>query len=122
MTDIDVAISKFLAILLQSILVVVIPVLVVQARSWLQAMGAAAWAQFGVQQQALLRQVSSLAVQAAEQSGLAGLILNEGRAKKDLAMAIVERMLGQYGVTMESDVISSAIEAAVNTTSVSSRA
>jgi len=58
-------------------------------------------------------EAARIAVLAAEQSGLAGLILNEAEVKKRYAIEVAEGYLQQYHIDVDLDVISALIEAAV---------
>lgn len=64
--------------------------------------------------QALLNSVCQAAVQAAEQSGLAGLIQNVGSQKKAYALQMALTYLGQVGVKADPNMVSGVIEAQVN--------
>jgi len=57
----------------------------------------------------LLQKFAVAAVQAAEQSGL----LETGEAKKEYAIALVEKWLLQFGIDVDLDQVDAAIEAAV---------
>lgn len=57
----------------------------------------------------LLQKFAVSAVQAAEQSGL----LETGEAKKEFAIAQVEKWLNQFGIDVDLDQVDAAIEAAV---------
>lgn len=59
----------------------------------------------------ILDKAVELAVLAAEQSGLTGVIENEGKKKKAYAIQFAERYLREHGFEMELDVVSDMIEA-----------
>jgi hypothetical protein len=59
----------------------------------------------------ILDKAVELAVLAAEQSGLAGLIQNEGQKKKEFAVRFAERYLKEHGLKVELDVVADMIEA-----------
>jgi hypothetical protein len=61
--------------------------------------------------QELIEKAVESAVLAAEQSGLAGLIENVGREKKEYALKMVNDYLSQYDVTVPEDLVSGLIEA-----------
>ncbi len=63
------------------------------------------------QRVAVLDRAVELAVLSAEQSGLTGLIRNEGRVKKEYALKFAERYLKEHGIKAELDVVSDMIEA-----------
>lgn len=58
---------------------------------------------------------AKIAVQAAEQSGLAGLIVNAGQEKKRYAIEAMQNLLAARGIHLDVGAIESAIEAAVLT-------
>ena len=62
-----------------------------------------------------IMQVATAAVQAAEQSGLAGLIKNESTIKKQYALQVAQAWLDAKGVKIDLQVIDAAIESAVLT-------
>ncbi len=64
--------------------------------------------------QVLLNSVCQSAVQAAEQSGMTGLIQNIGEQKKAYALQMALTYLGQVGVKADPNVVSGVIEAQVN--------
>jgi len=59
----------------------------------------------------VLDRAVELAVLAAEQSGLTGVILNEGKKKKEFAVDFAERYLKEQGIEVELDVVGDMIEA-----------
>ena len=62
----------------------------------------------------IVREVVKVGVRAAEQSGLIGLILNTAEAKKEYAVAAVQKALQHRGITrIDVDEISDWIEAAI---------
>lgn len=101
--------SKLLSDVLQAVLVLVLPALIGAGVSWLKLKwtvyrdgkgGEWAWA---------LEQAAEIAVRAAEQSKLAGLI----KDKKTYAITIAEKYLGERGLAIDLDVLDAAIEAEV---------
>lgn len=63
--------------------------------------------------QALVDSAVQAAVQAAEQSGLSGLIQNLGPEKKAYALQMAGQYLGQYGIKIEPGLLSGLIESQV---------
>jgi hypothetical protein len=63
--------------------------------------------------QALVNSAVQASVQAAEQSGLSGLIQNVGQQKKDYALQMASQYLGQYGVKLDPNLLSGLIESQV---------
>jgi hypothetical protein len=61
--------------------------------------------------QALIDSAVQSAIQAAEQSGLSGLIRNIGTEKKAYAMQMVARYLKQHNITVDEQLVSGLIEA-----------
>jgi len=70
-------------------------------------------AKLSAQQLAMAKDFAARAVLAAEQSGLAGYIAQEGQAKKEFAVNLVETWLLDNGVSLPVDTIVNLIEAAV---------
>lgn len=91
------------------ILTVCGPILVAFLAAWLKAKYSEAVAGMTNEQRAYFSWAVSVAVQAAEQSGLAGKITD----KKAFAISAVENLLAQRGIKMDLQAIDDAIEAAV---------
>lgn len=103
---------NILSTVLQAVLIVLLPPLAAGAARWLWAQAALLWARvkdYSPSTAELLELAAREAVLAAEQAGAGKLITD----KKDYAMAIAEKYLALYGVTVDLDLVSAAIEAAV---------
>lgn len=107
MSEIEVA-GKFIEVFLGALL----PVVVVFVVRWIKLQGDKLLAQIEAEKPELLyelRAVAAMAVNAAEQANVAGLIVQ----KKEYALSIAEKYLTDRGWHVDLDVISAAIEAAV---------
>ena len=104
--------------LLNTLLVTLLPVLATALVGflvrWINAQTAKIQAQIGETNWRTINSFIELSVMAAEQSGLAGLIKNEGTAKKEFVLKLVQDFLNEKGFE-EIDVkrVDAAIEAAV---------
>jgi len=105
--------SEILSKTIQQILLVISPVLAASATAFLinlaKRVRAEAEQAAGEEWLWLLDEGARIAVRAAEQLGLAGLI----RDKKEYAMNFVRNFLASHGIDVDLDIISAAIEAAV---------
>ncbi len=102
----------FLSIFLQNFMAVALPALASAAFAWLFAKAKKAWLEFKSDQAGsaeILEMVAKMAVQAAEQVGMNEMIED----KKEYAMEVAEKRLAEYGLKIDLDIISAAIEAAV---------
>ena len=61
----------------------------------------------------IINEAVRIAVMAAEQSGLADLIGEQYKGKKEFALDVAEKYLAQYGITLDLDVLANLIEAEV---------
>ena len=104
--------------LLNTLLVTLLPILATALVGflvrWINAQTAKIQVQIGDQNWKMITQFIDLAVLAAEQSGLSGAILNEGKSKKDFALKLVQNFLNEKGLQgIDVNRIDAAIEAAV---------
>jgi hypothetical protein len=102
----------FLSIFLQNFMLIAIPALASAAFAWLFALAKKAWLDFKAKKAGsalVLEEVAKMAVLAAEQAGVSTLIDD----KKEYALDIAEKRLAEYGLKVDLDMISAAIEAAV---------
>jgi hypothetical protein len=97
----------------EQVLLNVAPILAVALLGWLFAQGKLAWARakaYAPDWAEAVESAADLAVKAAEQSKLAGLI----ESKKDYALEIAEQWLKARGVKVDLHLLDAAIEKAVN--------
>lgn len=103
--------------LLNTLLVTLLPVLATALVGflvrWINAQTAKIQGQIGNQNWEMITRFIDLSVLAAEQSGLAGLIANEGKAKKEFVLNLVQKFLNEKGIVVDVNRIDAAIEAAV---------
>jgi hypothetical protein len=103
---------NFLSIFLQYFMAFALPALASAAFAWLFSLAKKAWLDFKAKRAgsaSVLEEVAKLAVLAAEQANIAGMIED----KKEYALDIAEKRLSEYGLKVDLDMISAAIEAAV---------
>jgi hypothetical protein len=101
-----------LSVFAQKFLEAALPVLASLLAAWLVAKIRQAWSQLSAKDPELAYWLSSgadMAVNAAEQAQLAGLISD----KKIYALGVLEKYLAEHGVKLDLVVMSAAIEAAV---------
>lgn len=96
-------------LLIQALVPVAVGFLIV----WLKRQTALVQSKLTDQQWKLLNSVVDSAVQVAEQSGLAGYIANEAQEKKAYAVNYAKKVLAEYGLTVDLDILYDAIESAV---------
>jgi hypothetical protein len=94
---------------LQAVLMAVLPALAVALLRWLLTIGRRESQKLDQQTMATLRWLAGMAVKAAEQSKLAGLIED----KKQYALDFLEAWFKRRGIALDLDTLSLAIEAAV---------
>lgn len=105
---------EFLNLLLQSAVTALAPVLVAFAINLLRQAAAKVRASVSADQWLLLQAMAATVVQAAEQSGLAGHIESEGRAKKAWALAELQRLAAERGLAgLDVTTLANLIEAEV---------
>lgn len=105
-------ILTFISELVQGLLLAFMPVLASMAAAWLFAQVKSAWLKFKEDHTAtywVIEGIAEIAVKAAEQAKMAGLIAE----KKDYAVAVAQQYLLEKGLAINLDVIEAAIEAAV---------
>lgn len=104
--------NQILSAVLQSLLEFLLPILAVTVVGAFVSLLKLKWAEFKAlnpSATALLEQAAIVAVTAAEQAGLSGLI----KDKREYAFEIAEAWLKKNGITIDTDLIYAAIEAAV---------
>ena len=99
--------------ILETILAIALPVLVGYAVVWLRAKQREIVAGLTDNQRWMVTEAVRTAVEAAEQSGLAGHIGNMADEKKRFAIVSAERYLYNAGLSIDLDVLSDMIEAEV---------
>lgn len=102
--------------LLQPVLNFVVPILAVALLVALSTLALNAWTKFKLARPDIAKAIedaAAMAVKAAEQSGIGGIILNEAKAKKELALDIAQRYLDAKGIKVDIRLLEAAIEAAV---------
>jgi len=85
-------------------------VLLPLAFAWIKAQVAKAKAQISKEQLEVVEIVVYNAVKTAEQLGIVAAV----ESKKDLAIAVAEKELAEYGIEIDLDILSDKVEAAVN--------
>lgn len=106
--------TEFIVDLLVALVTVATPFILAQLTLLLRR-----WQQFysakvSVEQDYLIRSIVALAVKSAEQSGLAGLIVDEAANKKQWALLQAQNWLANQGIVLDANDISARIEAAIN--------
>jgi hypothetical protein len=107
------AITNFLAILAQGLLIIALPIVIAAAFQYIRKVSADLKSKIGTEQWETIQNGVKLAVRAAEQVGLSGQ-LKTGREKLDYAISAVQDHLNRAGVPIEIDEIVTLIEAEVN--------
>lgn len=105
--------SDILQALLETLITVLVPVLATFAIAGIRVWMTKAQASIPAEQLAFASSLAKEFVKAAEQSGLAGLIADEGREKKAFVISKMEAVLEQKGIKIDMDVISALVESAV---------
>lgn len=102
---------EFISEFVQGLLLAFLPVLASMASAWVFAKAKSAWLAYKESHTDswAVEQVARIAVRAAEQANLGGLI----KDKKDYAVAIAQEWLNEKGLNITLDLIEAAIEAAV---------
>jgi hypothetical protein len=107
--------DTFLTELLKLVLSAVATILTAAIVPWIIARLKSAQSVVGERTWMAILEAATIAVQAAEQSGLAGLIVNAGQEKKRYAIEAMQNLLTARGIHLDVGAIESAIEAAVLT-------
>lgn len=105
-------VMEFLSKLAEGILLAFVPLFVSMATAWIMAKVKMAWATYkeaNANYSWLLESIAAIAVKAAEQSNLAGLVTN----KKEYAVKVAQQWLEDKGFSVDVAIIEAAIEAAV---------
>jgi len=109
----SVEISAFFTLIIQAVIAAAVPVIVSLVVKWVAAKAAWAASQLKADQLSLLRIAVVTAIKAAEQSGLAGVIAEDGKAKKAAAIQWIQAYLNQLGLKIPVAVIEAELEAAI---------
>ncbi|HBX70416.1 MAG TPA: hypothetical protein DEH25_13820, partial [Chloroflexi bacterium] len=107
------AISNFLSLLAQGLLVIALPVVIAAAFMWFRKMSAELKLKLTKDQLSMIEAGTQIAVRAAEQGGFAGL-LKGGKEKKEYAIKTLQDYLNRAGVSIDVGEIATLIEAEVN--------
>lgn len=107
--------DTFLTELLKLVLSAVATILTAAIVPWIIARLKSAQSVVGERTWMAILEAATIAVQAAERSGLAGLIVNAGQEKKRYAIEAMQNLLTARGIHLDVGAIESAIEAAVLT-------
>lgn len=105
--------NEILMIVLKAVITVALPVLLKLLFDWLKLQKLKFEQNLDAETRYIIEEAVRLAVLAAEQSGLAGLLGEKYKDKKSFALAAAEKFLAQYGITIDLDVLAALIEAAV---------
>lgn len=106
--------QELIMLLLSSLITLAVPVLVVLIRTWLITRIENGRASLTAQQLFIVDMIVRTFVQAAEQSGVIGLIRDEGTAKKTWVIQQVQAELDRLGLpSVRADVIANLIEAKI---------
>lgn len=102
-----------LEIVLKAILAAILPIAIKLLADWVKAKSAEILSGVDDSTRWAIDSAITIAVAAAEQSGLAGLIAKTAEAKKRYAIDAAERYLASMGISFDLDVIADMIEAEV---------
>lgn len=106
-------VSLFFEILIKGAIGIAVPIVVVFAVQLISQFVGKLRIKLGETRFSILQAGVAFAVQAAEQAGLAKLILNEGKVKKEYAVEAVQNFLKVRGFTINVGTIEAAIEVAI---------
>jgi len=106
-------VSQFFEILLKALIMLVVPAITYAIYVYLKARAAEVWANMDDKQRAEFMTLVGIVVQAAEQSGLKGVILNEGKAKKQYAIDVLQAAADSRGIKISVAEIAAVIEQAI---------
>jgi len=106
-------VGEVLQLIAQIVISVLLPIFLTYAVVAVKSWWAKIKAQIPAEQFAFASGVIKSLVLAAEQSGLAGIIANEGQAKKQWVLDRAEKALAEHGIVMDLDALADMIEAAV---------
>jgi len=105
--------GQIIQAILEAMLAVVLPVAVGVLAAWLRARRDEILSHMGEREREMLLQAVDIAVNAAEQSGLAGHIRDVGAEKKKFALDTAEAYLRRWGLEIDLNVLAAMIEAEV---------
>ncbi len=104
------SLSQFVMLLLQVVITAAIPFVLNIVLKWVNVRLAMIKTQVGGDQISLFREAVSVVVAAAEQSGVAGIIENEGKAKKQWAIDTLQKIVTAHGWSISVAQIEAEIE------------
>ena len=103
-----------LSLLAQTLLIIALPIVIAFLFQWVRQRSAEIRSRLTAQQQQFIDAAVSFAVRAAEQSGLKQQLAGGGQGKKAFAIKAAQDYLGQLGVKMDVNLLSTMIEAEVH--------
>ncbi len=103
-----------LGLLAQTLLIIALPIVIAFLYQWVRQRSAEIRSRLTAQQQQFIDAAVSFAVRAAEQSGLKQQLAGGGQGKKAFAIKAAQDYLGQLGVKMDVNLLSTMIEAEVH--------
>ena len=106
--------SSLLQVLLETVIVVVLPILLTRLVTWINSQIKNTRAQMSKEQLFLVETLIKQFVRAAEQSGLTGQIKAAGAEKKAFVLALVKAELAERAISLNLDTLDAMIEAAVS--------
>lgn len=113
MTDLYNALSSFLFLIAQLLLLISIPILIAAAAMWLRQKANEIKSRLSAEQLSTIQNVASIAVKAAEQAGLSKQLAS-GSEKREYALKVAQDYLNSLGVKIEVKTIASMLEAEVH--------
>lgn len=106
--------SSLLQVTLETMIVIVLPILLTSLVKWINAQISSARAQMSREQLVLVETLIKQFVRAAEQSGLTGQLKAAGAEKKAFVIALISAELAERGIDLNLETLDAMIEAAVN--------
>ena len=110
--DIAGAVTGFLSLLAQVLLIISLPILIAAGAYWLRQKADEIKARLSAEQLATLQNVAGIAVKAAEQAGLSKQLAS-GSEKREYAIKVAQDYLNTVGVKVDVKAITSLIESEV---------
>jgi len=108
-----VLVSKFLQIVLQTFIAITAPLIIAVVIKYINTYSAKMWTELTSEQKYIISTVITMAVNAAEQSGLSNELLKTGIAKKNYALTRAEIILKSYNLDLDIHILDTMIEAEV---------
>lgn len=106
--------GQIIQTVLEAVLTIALPVVVGYAVTWLRTQRESLLARLDEKARFMVQDAVRIAVQAAEQSGLAKHIADKAEEKKRFALDFAEKYLAEWGLEMDLDVLADMIEAEVH--------